>query len=94
MKQKKEGKKENKNEILEKIKKFFDKNSIINKSPKEIKKIKKEAMTRNIHLSEDRKKFCKHCLSPYSGKEKIRLNKGVKVITCSKCNKENRWKLK
>jgi RNase P subunit RPR2 len=75
-----------------KIESFFV--NIKNKTPKEIKKIKKLAMSNNISLKEKRKLFCKKCLAPYSGKEKVRINNKVKKIACDKCNSISRWKLK
>jgi len=75
-----------------KIEEFFE--NIKNKMPKEIKKIKKQAMSQNIPLKEKRKLFCKKCLTPYSGKEKIRIKNKVKTITCKKCGNVSRWKVK
>jgi RNase P subunit RPR2 len=74
------------------IKDFF--NDIMKKSPKEIKKIKNKAMSRNVHLKSLRKKFCKYCLTPYDGTEKIRIKKGNKKVLCRKCGKENKWVVK
>jgi len=71
---------------------FFD--NIKNKLPEDIKKIKKLAMNQNVKLKENKKKFCKYCFSPYSEQEKIRIKKGVKSITCKKCEKINRWKMR
>jgi RNase P subunit RPR2 len=85
-------KKISKNETKEQVDEFF--NKIKNKSPEEIKKMKKIAMNKNIKLKDQRKKFCEKCLTPYSGKEKIRIKKGIKTITCEKCGKINRWKVK
>lgn len=67
---------------------------IKNKSSKEIKKIKALAMNKKIHLKEKRKLFCKICFTSYSGKEKIRIKKGIKSVECLKCRKINRWKIK
>jgi len=36
-------------------------------------------------LKEKRKLFCKKCLKPYSGKEKVRIKNKVKTITCENC---------
>jgi RNase P subunit RPR2 len=60
-----------KTQAKEKIEEFFKKIKL--KSPKEIKKIKKLAMSFKIPLKEKRKLFCKYCFSPYSTKEKIRI---------------------
>jgi RNase P subunit RPR2 len=63
-----------------------------NKSTKDVKKIKKLAMSHNIPLKELRKKFCKKCYSPIKGK--IRIKEGKKIIICEKCGGVMRWKLK
>jgi RNase P subunit RPR2 len=78
-------------QIQNQIKDFFS--DIKNKSSQEIKKIKKLAMSKNIPLKEKRKLFCKKCLAPYSGKEKIRINKGIKSTRCENCGNISRWKL-
>lgn len=80
-----------KEKILEQIEKFFD--NILTKSPKEIKKIKKKAMSKNIHLSNNRRKFCKYCLTPYTGKENVRIRNKHKIIVCNKCGKKNKINL-
>ncbi len=80
-----------KTETEKQIKDFFE--TIKDKSPKEIKKIKKLAMNQKIPLKGGRKLFCKYCLKPYSGKEKIRMNKGMKMTTCNNCEKISRWKI-
>lgn len=79
-----------KKEAKEKIEKFFL--DIKNKSPEEIKKIKRIAMKYNILLKEKRKLFCKKCLEPYKT-QKIRIKKGVKKITCENCGYITRWKI-
>ncbi|MDD5012094.1 MAG: hypothetical protein PHQ66_00395 [Candidatus Nanoarchaeia archaeon] len=81
-----------KTEAEKEIKNFFEK--IKHKSPREIKKIKKLAMSRNIPLKEGRKLFCKYCFVPHSGKEKIRIKNKIKSITCDNCKKISRWKIK
>ena len=81
-----------KTESKEKIEEFFK--DIKNKTPKEIKKIKRLAMNKKISLKEKRKLFCKHCLMPYSGKEKVRIKKGIKSIECFNCGKIARWRIK
>jgi RNase P subunit RPR2 len=80
-----------KTELTKKIELFFS--DIKNKSQKEVKKIKKSAMNQNIPLKEQRKLFCKYCLTPYSGKEKIRINKGIKNVECLNCKKISRWRI-
>ncbi len=68
--------------------------NIKSKSAKDVKKIKRLAMRYNIHLGKLRKKFCKKCLTPYTGKEKTRINKGIKTIICNNCGYKARWKIK
>jgi RNase P subunit RPR2 len=81
-----------KTETQNKIEKFFS--EIKNKSPKEIKKIKRLAMNKKISLKEKRKLFCKKCLTAYSGKEKIRIKNNSKIIECKNCGELNRVKIK
>jgi len=85
-------KKFSKTETKKEIEEFFS--DVKNKSPKEIKKIKKFAMKYNLPLKEKRKLFCKKCLMPHSRKEKIIIKKGVKTIICENCGYISRWKLK
>ncbi len=84
-------KKLSKTEAKEKIEDFFKK--IKNKSPKEVRKIKKLAMAYNIPLKIKRKLFCKKCLNPFFGNEKTRIKNGIKSIICEKCSYINRWKI-
>ncbi len=67
---------------------------IKNKSSKEIKKIKSLAMNKKISLKKYRRLFCKKCLIPYSGYEKIRIKNKIKSLECKNCKKINRWKIK
>jgi len=83
-------KKISKIEAEKEIKEFFE--DIENKSPRDIKKIKKLAMSQNIKLGDFRKKFCKKCYSPLKGKTRIK-NK-IKSVTCKNCGYINRWKIK
>lgn len=79
-----------KKEVENKIKDFFK--NINNKSPREIKKIKKLAMSKNIKLKNLRKRFCKRCYSP---KLKIlSIKKKIKRVQCEECGYIMRWKLK
>lgn len=78
-------------EAREKIRVFFD--NLDNRTPKEVKKIKRIAMKHNIKLRENRKKFCRKCLSIYRN-PKIRIRKGIKNIECENCGYISRWKLK
>jgi len=72
------------------IKEFFK--DVKSKSPKQIKKIKKFAMSKNISLKQLRKTFCKKCLNPYN-KPKIRIKNKIKTILCKNCGKVSRWKI-
>ncbi len=85
-------KKPSKKEAEEKIKEFFS--NIKNKTPDEVKKTKKLSMRHGLKLGQLRKKFCNKCLHTYSGKERIRINKGIKSVECENCGKVNRWKIK
>ncbi len=78
-------------EAEKQIKEFFK--NIKNKTPKEIKKIKRLAMNKKIPLKEKRKLFCKKCLTPYD-KPKIRIKKGMKSVECKNCGYVGRWKVK
>jgi len=80
-----------KTETEKKIKEFFE--EVENKSSKEIKKIKKLAMGKNIPLKELGKKFCKKCFSPF-GNSKTRIRNGMKIIECKNCGQISRWKIK
>jgi len=83
----------NKKEIKERIEEFFQ--DIVNKHPKEVKKIKKLGMSINYKLGDLRKRFCKNCYSPLIPLLtcKVRINKGIKTVTCNICSTKNRWKL-
>ena len=61
---------------------------------KQVKKIKSLAMNKKISLKNKRKFFCKKCLTPYSGNEKIRIKNKIKNIECTNCGEINRWKIK
>lgn len=79
-----------KTEARENISKFFK--EIKSKTPKEIKKIKRLAMSHNILLKEKRRLFCKKCLTPYKN-ARIRIKKGIKSVVCGKCGKISKWKI-
>ncbi|MFH1359354.1 MAG: hypothetical protein ABIH37_05685 [archaeon] len=79
-----------KTEIQKEIQEFFS--NIKNKTPKEIKKIKRLAMSKNIYLKDLRKKFCKKCLNPYVN-PKTRIKNKTKSITCKNCGFISRWKI-
>ena len=74
------------------INEFFKK--IENKTPKEIKKIKRLAMAKKIPLKEKRKLFCKKCFNAFTGKEKIRVKNNLKKTYCENCHYINQWKIK
>ena len=80
-----------KTEARESISEFFK--EIKSKTPKEIKKIKRLAMSHNILLKEKRRLFCRKCLSPYKN-AKIRIKNGFKIVECKKCGYVGRWKMK
>jgi RNase P subunit RPR2 len=83
--------KSSKNEIEENIKKIFLKNP----SPKEIKKIKKQAMSKKIRLGKLRKKFCKKCYSLFNSKNsEIKIKKPLRIILCKSCGNISRYKIK
>ena len=84
-------KKISKSKIGKKINLFFS--EIKNKTPKEIKKMKKLAMSSNTPLREKRKLFCEKCLTPYKN-PKIRIKKGFKSMICENCRHKNKWKIK
>ena len=84
-------KKLSKTEALKEIEKFFG--DIKNKSPKEIRKIKKLAMAYNIPLKEKRKLFCKKCFSAYKN-PKIRIKNKMKSVTCEGCGEISRYRIK
>ncbi len=80
-----------KQEIQDKIKEIFKNNP----SPKEIKKAKRLAMSKNIKLKELRKKFCKKCYSFFNSKNsEIRIKKSLKIIKCKTCGYVSRYTIK
>lgn len=83
-------KKLSKTEAKQQINKFFK--DIQNKTPKEVKKMKKLAMRYNIHLKELRKRFCKKCFMLYKN-PKIRIKNKIKNIACENCGYISRWRL-
>ena len=84
-------KKHPKKEVEKKIGEFFD--SVQKKEAREIKKIKKIAMSYNIALKEKRKLFCKKCLTPYKF-PKIRTKNNIKSVECDNCRNISRWRIK
>ena len=79
-----------KSKVKKEIEEFFL--NIKNKTPKEIKKIKKLAMKYNLPMKEKRKLFCKKCLVIYKN-PRIRIKNKVKSVTCLGCGYVSRWKL-
>jgi|TARA_B100000315_G_scaffold168224_1_gene156755 RNase P subunit RPR2 len=84
-------KKISKTQAKKELEEFFS--EIKSKTPKDIKKIKRVAMSHNIKLKEKRKLFCKKCLAPYID-SKTKINKKTKIVVCGKCGSISRWKLK
>ena len=84
-------KKISKKEAKKQIEEFFL--NIKDKTPKEVKKIKKLAMGFNLPLKEKRKTFCKKCLSPYKI-PKIRIRNKIKRIVCGDCGYVSRWEIR
>ncbi len=83
--------KSSKQETERKIKQVFSNNP----NPKEIKKAKKLAMSKNIKLGNLRKKFCKKCYLLFNSENsEIRIKNGLKIIKCKKCRYASRYKLK
>lgn len=80
-----------KKQAKEEIENFFK--NIQNKTPKEIKKIKRLAMSYNIPLKEKRKLFCNKCFSVYR-KPQIRIKNNKKIIKCENCENISKWKIK
>lgn len=70
-----------------KVKKFFERESF---SSEEVHKIRRLAMKHRIRLKDERKKFCKNCLSKLSGK--TRVTSFYKRIECRKCGYSNKFK--
>ncbi len=78
-----------KKEAEEKIEKFFS--DIKNKTPEEVRKIKRLAMHYNIKLGKFRKKFCKYCFSPKL--RVVSIKNGIKRVRCESCGRISRWKI-
>ncbi|MEM0465153.1 MAG: hypothetical protein QXW97_00430 [Candidatus Pacearchaeota archaeon] len=84
-------KKLSRQEIQDLIKNIFSQS---NPSIKEIKKIKKLAMSKNIRIRDYREKFCKKCYSFFNSENsKIRIKKPFKIIFCKNCGFISRIKL-
>ena len=84
-------KKLSKKEVEVTIKKIFSNQP----SKKEIKKVKKLAMSKNIKLGSLRKKFCKKCLTFFQpSNNKIRIKRPFKIIKCKHCGYVRRYRMK
>lgn len=80
-----------KQEIEQRIKEIFSKKS----TPKDIKKAKQLAMSKNIKLASFKKMFCKKCLTIFiSTNSKIRIKNKFKIVKCKNCGFLNRYKMK
>jgi RNase P subunit RPR2 len=80
-----------KTEAERQIDEFF--HHIKEKTPKEVKKIKRLAMSYKIKLGERKKLFCKYCFNPYIAPG-VRIKDDMITITCEDCKKVVRWKFK
>ncbi len=80
-----------KTEAKKQIEEFFE--NIQDKSLKDVKKIKKLAMTHKIPLKDKRKLFCNKCMSPHKNAS-IRVKNGLIRINCGECGHTNKWKIK
>ena len=88
---KKNPKKLSKKEIQNQIKDVF----LNNPSPREIKKTKQLAMSKNIKLGSLKKKFCKKCFTLFdSSNYSIKIKKPLKIIICKNCGYVSRFKMK
>ena len=76
-------------EAEKKIKVFFERDKL---DSKEVRKIKRLAMTYNIKLGRYRKRFCKKCFSDLKD-GKVRIKNGFKTVECPGCKERMRWKI-
>ena len=77
-------------ETKKQISSIFSKNP----SPKDIKKAKTLASSKNTKLTNYKKKFCKECLTYFnSTNSQIRIKKPLKIIKCRSCGNISRYKL-
>lgn len=81
-------KKSSRIEAREKIEEFFK----AKHDKKQVRKIKKLAMSHQIKLKEKRKLFCKKCYSMRISVKRIK-NK-IKTVKCENCGNLMRWKIK
>jgi len=72
------------------IKNIFSNNPF----PKQIKKAKTLAMSKNIKLGSLRKKFCKKCFNFFTpNNSEIRIKKPYKMVRCRNCKYISKYKL-
>jgi RNase P subunit RPR2 len=70
------------------------KNLLSQPTQEKIKKAQKLAMSKNIKLGNQRKLFCKKCLTPFNSENsKIKIKKPYKLVKCNSCGFINRQKL-
>ena len=82
-----------KTESQKKIRDFFL--ELKDKTPKEIKKIKRLAMHYHISLNKYKKLYCKKCFSVFNSRNtEIRIRKGFKVVKCKNCEFISKYKMK
>ena len=73
-----------KQEAQKKIEDFFS--NLKNKTPEQIKKIKRLAMHYHISLHNYKKLYCKKCYSVFNSENsEIRIRKGFKTRKCKMC---------
>jgi len=78
-------------EAKQMIESFFK--EISNKTPVEIKKIKRVAMKFKIPLKEHKKKYCKKCFTHFL-LEYIRIKRNFLSQKCKQCGYLSKWKIK
>jgi len=79
-----------KSEIQEQINQIFQSNP----SPKQIKKAKQLAMSKNIKLGKLKKHFCKKCLTFFTpNNSEVRIKNPLKIVKCKICNHISRYNL-
>ena len=78
-----------KKQAVEEIEEFFK--DVKSKTPKEIKKVKRLAMSKNIPLGSKRKLFCGKCFSP--DLKVVGIKKSFKKVECRGCGRVGKWKL-
>jgi len=82
--------KTSKSDTKKEIERFFM--HIKEKTPAEVKKIKRLAMSHNISLGINKRLYCKKCLHPYI-EPGIKIKNGFVNTKCEFCGYIARWKL-